>query len=438
MTKKVIQVLNHFLPYQTAGTEVYTWALSRSLQKFGWDVVVVVPNLGSNDWNKYHYDGIRVIAYPENSGETREIIQGKHLPEGLRHFESILKDERAEIVHFHEFAHGSGVGIHHVQSAKKHGAKVLMTFHLANYTCKTGTLVYKGQSLCDGLIRAYQCAVCSMYERGLGATSHVLAGSSMLLKKIKITPELWNNRLGTALSGVQQVDRLKKELYILYQNCDHLVSLTQWYRDVLIKNHAPVHKIHLIRQCLPISQISSINKKSDDGVLKLMFLGRLSSFKGLHLLIDAVMRMGIQTVSLNIYGQETESEYVNSLKAQSKQHVNIQWKGLLEKDQIISTMQEHDVLCLCSTFSEMSPLVIQEAFEAGIPVVASDVYGNAEQIEHGKNGLLFKFRDADALLHALLRLIQEPELLPTLRAHIQRPCNFDQVAIAYNKLYESP
>jgi glycosyltransferase involved in cell wall biosynthesis len=437
MTKKVIYVLNHFLPYQTAGTEVYTWALSRSLQKYGWDVVVVVPNLGSNDWNKYHYDGIRVIAYPENSGETREIIQGKQLPDGLRHFESILNDERADIVHFHEFAHGSGVGIHHVQAAKKQGVKVLMTFHLANYTCKTGTLVYKGQSLCDGLIRGYQCAVCSMHERGLGATSYVLASGSLVLKKLNIAPELWSNRLGTALSGIQQVERLKKELNILYQNCDHLVSLTQWYRDVLIKNDAPVHKVHLIPQCLPIKQTTSIKAKSDNGVLKLMFLGRLSSFKGLHLLIDAVMRMDIQSVSLNIYGQETETEYVSSLKDKSRQHANIQWKGLLDKDQVISTMQEHDVLCLCSTFSEMSPLVIQEAFEAGIPVVASNVYGNAEQIQHGKNGLLFRFRDADALHQQLLRLIQEPELLLTLRAYIQRPCNFDEVAVAYNKLYES-
>lgn len=50
-------------------------------------------------------------------------------------------------------------------------------------------------------------------------------------------------------------------------------------------------------------------------------------------------------------------------------------------------------MSLCSTFSEMSPLVIQEAFAARLPVIASNVYGNAEQITHGENGLLFNFND---------------------------------------------
>ncbi len=435
MTKKVIQVLNHFLPYQTAGTEVYTWALSRSLQKLGWTVVVVVPNFGNEESDEYEYDGIRVIRYPENSGETREINQGKKAPIGLRFFQDILQNEKPEIVHFHEFVHGSGIGIRHVQSAKKMGAKVMMTFHLANYTCETGTLVYKGQTLCDGLIRGFRCAVCSLHDKGVGKMSFLFAGASLFFKKFNVEPISWNNRLGTALSGVQQIERLKLEIDILFQNCDYLVSLTDWYREILIKNNAPKHKIHLIRQALPFEKSTKNIAQPKDGVLKLMFLGRISSFKGVHTLIDAVMQLDAQLVSLDIYGQETEKDYVFALKEKSKLCKNIHWRGLLQQNEVITEMQKHDVLCLCSTFSEMSPLVIQEAFEARIPVIASDVYGNREQIRPGTNGLLFKFRDVTSLRDQIFKLILQPDLLLHMQNNILPPDTFDCIAEQYDNLY---
>ena len=60
-------------------------------------------------------------------------------------------------------------------------------------------------------------------------------------------------------------------------------------------------------------------------------------------------------------------------------------------------MADYDLLCVPSLSSEMSPLVIQEAFAAGIPVLASRGYGNIEQIRHGENGLVFNFNSADSL-----------------------------------------
>lgn len=52
-------------------------------------------------------------------------------------------------------------------------------------------------------------------------------------------------------------------------------------------------------------------------------------------------------------------------------------------------MVNHDVLCLCSTFSEMGPLVIHEAKAGGIPILAIYIFGNAEQIQDGVDGLVF-------------------------------------------------
>jgi GT2 family glycosyltransferase len=71
-----------------------------------------------------------------------------------------------------------------------------------------------------------------------------------------------------------------------------------------------------------------------------------------------------------------------------------------------------------SIWPEISPLVIHEAFLAGVPVVASRIGGIPELVTHGRNGLLFDPGNAGDLGRALERLLVEPGLLDTLRAGI--------------------
>ena len=120
MPAKIVYVLNYFLPEQVAGTEVYVWALSKQLIKRGWEVIVLIPNFGINDCDEYVFDDIRVIKYPEPSGEKRDIILGIEKPMGLKFFESILKEEHPDILHFHEYSAGSGIGIEHFKIGRAH------------------------------------------------------------------------------------------------------------------------------------------------------------------------------------------------------------------------------------------------------------------------------------------------------------------------------
>jgi glycosyltransferase involved in cell wall biosynthesis len=66
-----------------------------------------------------------------------------------------------------------------------------------------------------------------------------------------------------------------------------------------------------------------------------------------------------------------------------------------------------DVLALPS-YSEGMPMVVLEAFAAGVPVVASDVGGTGEVIENGTSGLLIPPRDVGELERALCEVIEDP------------------------------
>ena len=435
---KVLQVLNHFLPQQTAGTEVYTWALSKHLQKNGFDVKVLIPNYGQVTSNNYIYDGVFVHQYAEPSVVDRSLIMGFREPDGLIHFKKYVIDEQPDIIHFHELAGSSGITLNHVFFAKQSGAKVIMTFHLVGYSCKTGTLIQLGKATCDGVIDLQSCSTCYLQSTGNSKIATVLTLASTFIHNYSINTTRWQNKVGTALGTVSIIQKLKEGLNILASQCDFVVSITDFYEKILIANGVDKNKIKVIKQGIPLDPVNYISAlKIHKGPLKLIFLGRINKFKGLHLLIDAIKDIDPHSIQLTIYGSSDDDLYESSLKTETFSNKNISWIGNLSQEDVVYTLQKHDLLCLCSTISEMSPLVIQEAFAAGIPVIASRVFGNAEQIIHNHNGLLFDINNVIELRKQIMRCINEPLLLQDLTKNIKPPRSFKEVGNEYIDLYKN-
>jgi glycosyltransferase involved in cell wall biosynthesis len=82
---------------------------------------------------------------------------------------------------------------------------------------------------------------------------------------------------------------------------------------------------------------------------------------------------------------------------------------------ILSTL---DVTVVPSRWYENRPGTILEAFAHRTPVIASNLGGMIELIDHEVNGLLFTLNDADDLARQLVRLLNEPDLLATLERGI--------------------
>jgi len=438
---KIIHILNHFLPQQTAGTEVYTWALCKGLQALGHEVKVCIPHYGMKVDRSYFYDEILVYQFAEPSKVDRSLIMGHRIADGVEHFKKWIFSEKPELVHFHELAGSNGISIAHVKAAKELGAKVIMTFHLASNTCRTGTMLYKDKELCTGKINTWTCSKCYLNKKGLGAFSPLLTTFSMGLHILNINPSKWNHSLGTALGTVQLVKNMDVRLKQLLKYCDQFISLTDWYEKVLLINGIPQGKITKIQQGLPTkdgkTKLAEGKRRKEKLALKLMFLGRLSPFKGLHLLIEALAHFKACEVELSIFGADDGTGYADSLRQKTINNSNIHWKGVISQAIVQYEMQRHDLLCLCSTFSEMSPLVIQEARAARIPVLASNVYGNIEQIVHGKNGLIFKMNDVMSLRKQIATIINNPYILESISKNIQDPVLFATISKSHSEMYKS-
>jgi glycosyltransferase involved in cell wall biosynthesis len=434
---KILQVINKFLPEQTAGTEVYVWALSKALLNIGHNVEIAIPNFNKAIDESYKYDGLTVHKFSENSIVDRALIMGFKKPDGLKNFELLLQQINPDVIHFHEISGSNGITIHHVAAAKSFGAKVFFTFHLAGYTCKTGTLIQNEKNICDGLIIYNKCAACYLHTKGSGFIQSMLLPVSNVLFKANINTTKWNSKLGTALGTLTVIDTLKNNFESIIANTNKVIVLTDWYRKILLSNNVQKEKIEFIPQGLPFPSALPKIEIQAKLPIRIIFIGRISALKGLHLLIEAILKISSDKVLLEIFGESDGSDYETSLKNITKNESNIFWKGLLPQADVIRTMQEFHLLCLCSTFSEMSPLVIQEAFAAGIPVLASNVYGNAEQINKNNAGWLFEYKNATDLGNKILTLINNPSLITVASKNINPVNSFESIATSYHDLYNN-
>ncbi len=435
---KIIFCLHHFLPEYVAGTEIYTLRLAQHLNKDGIEAVVLIPFFDQPATVEYEYEGIRVIRYAENSVEDRQMIMGKRPPDSMDEFVRIIKAEQPDIIHFHELAPGRATSIFHVQKMHDLQIPVVLTFHLSYYICIKNSFFYRNEKKCDGVIREKVCTACVFHDKNIeGLKSTMLLNTAMALFNLNINTTGLNNTAGTALGFPFVINNIKQNLARLSNLSAKIVVVAEWFRDMLEKNGVPASKIAYIKQGLTSSNERPAVHRKNDSPLKLVYIGRITESKGLHLLIDAVCRLPEEKVLLHIYGKETEAAYINRCKQIAGANKNICWQGVVPSEEVIPRLSQYDLLCLPSVFSEMSPLVIQEAFAAGIPVLASNVYGNVEQIKDGVNGWLFRFNDSVDLCEKLDYLTSHPEAIENAMMNLPESYSFGEVGKKYLELYKT-
>ena len=111
----------------------------------------------------------------------------------------------------------------------------------------------------------------------------------------------------------------------------------------------------------------------------------------------------------------TFPDYTATLRALA-QGLPVQFMGAFDNEQASTVYAEIDVLVVPSLWPENSPLVIHEAFMAGVPVVGARQGGIPALITHDVNGLLYDAFSPAALAAALGTLIDDPERLGRLAA----------------------
>ena len=177
----------------------------------------------------------------------------------------------------------------------------------------------------------------------------------------------------------------------------------------------------------------NVPRKND--IKQILFVGRVSPEKGVHVLLDAlqIVATRIPQTQLKIVGQPGASpqfttavsddpkasnlkpfyrgSYYSHLRSKLSPSMasHVSFAGSIPHEQLIHYYRDSDILVLPSVLEEPFGMPIIEAMAAGLPVVATRSGGIPEIVLDGETGLLVERDNSSALAQAILQLLLEED-----------------------------
>jgi glycosyltransferase involved in cell wall biosynthesis len=148
----------------------------------------------------------------------------------------------------------------------------------------------------------------------------------------------------------------------------------------------------------------------------------------LDVLIPAITADPELPVTLDIYGVAGSGEKPYGVRLQKRADARIRFLNPVAPHEVIPQLSRYDLLAVPSQWLETGPLVVLEAFAAGIPVIGSDLGGIRELVRHEIDGLLVDPSSVSGWTAALRRLTDEPDLLKRLENGVKPPRTMEDVA----------
>jgi len=221
----------------------------------------------------------------------------------------------------------------------------------------------------------------------------------------------------------------------MFSRGDRVVVLgDHWKRYFAEQIRVPPDRIEVVCNGVPAPP-GPPGRPAADGVLRIVFLGRLAETKGVPELLAALASERVARLSWHatLAGDGDCGPYRSRAEAHGLSE-RIAFPGWLDKPAVGRLLAQADILVLPSHFEGL-PMAVIEALANAVPVICTPVGALPDYLVDGRSALFVKPGDARSLALALERLIGSPELRETLAAegHEVFLGNFD-VAITARKL----
>lgn len=329
--------------------------------------------------------------------------------EGLMdHFERFLADLKPDVVNFH---HMMGFGIQAIRSARRALGDVPIVFTLHEYL---PICANHGQ-----MIKAKAGALCSRASA---------------------------SECGVCFPEIGPANLMRRELFIksFFAEVDAFVSPSRFLLTRFADWGMPREKLVMIENGLDGGPVAPPRPLPPGGRRnRFAYFGQLNPFKGIKVLVEAVTRIPNDVWGdsiLYIFGgnlehqpEEFQAAVKDLFRAAGRR---LRFMGSYKSADLPALMREVDWTIVPSTWWENAPVVIQEAFHHGRPIIASNIGGMAEKVRDGIDGMHFHVSNPESLAEAMARAIREPALWDRLRAGIRPPTSPATAARQHADLFE--
>ena len=148
-----------------------------------------------------------------------------------------------------------------------------------------------------------------------------------------------------------------------------------------------------------------------DGSFNVLFVGRMEPRKGAKYLFRAMPEMlrRVPSARLTVVGGGPMASYYRSFVPESARD-RVSFAGRVSDEMLARYFRTADVYCSPATGGESFGIVLLEAMAAGAAIVASEISGYRDVVEHGRSGILVEPRSPESIALAVSRLHADERL----------------------------
>jgi len=365
---KICLISNLYPPYVIGGAEIIVENVAKKLINEGSNVFVITTSPDKKHVKEK--DGIKVYRinplnlYSVYSHQEKSALAKPlwHLvdiwnPDSYFAVKKILKNEKPDIVHIHNF---KGLSISVFRAAKDLKIPVVFTAHDCSLICPRANLLKGNNEACIDPKK-----LCSYYTN------------------------------------------LNKNF--IDNTVDWFIAPSNFLIDKL-KSFGFFKNVKTTKIPLGVEMGSKKSEKTYD-IVDISYMGNLNKNKGVHILIKAFKKLKNREIRLNIYGKGIDEE---EFKKIADNDSRIIFHGFVSGEKLLNSYMQANIVVLPSICYDNSPMMIYESLMNGTPVIGSKIGGIPELIEEGRNGFLFDPGNEKELEMILTDLIENPSKLKYL------------------------
>ena len=396
---RVIHITHQFPPETHGGVEAHVTSLAHGLKKRGHKVAIVSGSL--EPWEEVGgswelCDGLDVYRL-HRSDLFFDAWDRMLCPELGDHLISVLKEWRPDVIHLHHWIRLTPDLLHRIRTCAGplSSVRIIVTLHDFASSCPRGFRMKPDDSPCREALTVEHCLHCAPRWPWMG-----------------------DRETATALDAFAATSR--SEL----SQANAVVCASAFLRDTIIDGlNAP--RLGRLFHVLPFGHepvFGGMRTVQDaEEVFRFAYWGSITYRKGLALLLRAFRQLldgrapDSRAVELHLFGTCDTPEREAELR-ELAQGLPVTFHGRYEYADIAGAGLHGAVFpSLCM---ETYGLVLDEAFELGLPVVVADLGAFAERC--GGAGRTFAAGDSGSLACALGALVDDPALHARLREAVPR------------------
>ncbi|MCA9770078.1 glycosyltransferase [Candidatus Dependentiae bacterium] len=207
----------------------------------------------------------------------------------------------------------------------------------------------------------------------------------------------------------KHIDRYQE----LFANGDLFLPVCDYFKEKLICYGCPEQKIVTHYSAIDLDHFVFKRKKlSEDGIIRIISVGRLVEKKGFAYLVNAIWLLvkKYPNIQCTIVGDGPLYSRLDRRIKKFKLTKHITVSGWVTHETLIELFEQSDIFVLPSVTArdgdkEGIPNTLKEAMAFGLPVISTYHAGIPELIEHHATGLLVPEKSADVLATAIEWLI---------------------------------